>query len=85
VWKDVESSTNLSNLWGKGDVLENFKEWFVRRDLKQFKVIPYLVLWKIWTARNESIFEDRDVPSFQVASQALSLLPFFKIPSKFHQ
>jgi hypothetical protein len=62
--------------------LENFNEWFMRKDLKQLRVIPFLVLWRIWIARNESIFEGKLVPSFQVASQVLSLLPFFQVPSK---
>lgn len=41
VWKDVEAVTNLLNMWVKGDVLENFTEWFVRRDLKLFRVLPW--------------------------------------------
>ena len=72
----------MHQLQSKGNILENFKEFFVRREIKQFRVIPFLVVWRLWTARNESIFEDRMVLSFQVENQTTTMLPHFQESSK---
>jgi hypothetical protein len=45
--------------------------------------VPFLVLWGIWLARNASLFEDIQLPTFKVSSQVMGLLPFYKeIPKK---
>ena len=78
VCKDMENSLNMHQLQSKGNILENFKEFFVRREIKKLRFIPFLFVWRLWTARNESIFEDRMVPSFQVAAQTTTMLPHFQ-------
>jgi hypothetical protein len=66
VWKEVEGNLGLPNLWMKGSLNDNLKEWFDRRELNNFRVVPYLVIKGIWLARNACIFEDKQTPPFQV-------------------
>ena len=40
--------------------------------------MPYLVLWGIWSSRNSSLFEGKHLPTFQVSTQVMGLLPFYK-------
>lgn len=40
------------------------EEWYSRRDLKQFRVVPILVVRVMWLARNAQLFEDKVVPPF---------------------
>ena len=37
-------------------------------DLKKYIGVPFLMLWRIWIANNERIFEGKYVPSFQVTA-----------------
>ena len=78
VWKEVEGNLGFTNLWLKGSLIDNFKEWFDKRELKNFRAVPYLVIWGIYLARNSSIFEDKQTPPFQVIAQAVALLSSFQ-------
>jgi hypothetical protein len=81
VWSEIECHLGLSNLWIQDSIEECFAVWFINRELKQLRVLPYLVLWGIWLACNSSLFEDKYVPSFRTVAQCLGLLSFYKIPS----
>eukprot|EP01018_Ginkgo_biloba_P017248 Gb_27778 [translate_table: standard] len=56
VWKDLEQHLGLQDLCKKGTLDENFHEWFTKRELRSYRVTPYLVLWGIWLAKNSIIF-----------------------------
>ena len=45
VLKEVEDSLGLQKLWKKDTVQECFKERFEKRELKKFRVVPFLVIW----------------------------------------
>jgi hypothetical protein len=55
-----------------------FSSWFLRKELEELRVVPYLVMWGIWLARNSSLFNEKYIPTLQVTTQAVSLLPFYK-------
>lgn len=41
----MASDLGLSNSCRKGSVDENFRNWLTRKDLKNFRALPFLVLW----------------------------------------
>jgi hypothetical protein len=56
------------------DFVEKFlKNWMSKRELKEWRVVPYLTIWGVWLARNSLIFEEKDIPSFHVAQQIRSM------------
>jgi hypothetical protein len=67
VWKDIEGSLGFRSLWEGHNIEACFLSWFSRKELEVFQVVPYLVLWGIWLARNASLFEDTQIPSFKVS------------------
>jgi len=34
-------------------------DWFTNRDPKAYRIIPMVVIWGIWTARNSVLFEEK--------------------------
>jgi ribonuclease HI len=46
---------------------------FEKKELRAFRSLPCLIIWGIWLARNAQLFEDRQVPTFQVYSQVYVL------------
>lgn len=44
-----------------------------KRELKAYRAIPCLVLWGIWLAHNDSLFNGIQKPTFQVFSQVNGL------------
>lgn len=79
---NVEASLGLAGLWNISTILENLSQWLCCKELKIYKSVPFLVSWRLWIARNDVLFEDKYVPSFQVAAQALSILHHFQKISK---
>ena len=78
VWSVVENLWSLQNLWG-GETLDNyFHEWLSINELKVFRYDHFLVLLGVWIARNTSIFQEKNIPSFQVKAQITSLFSYYK-------
>lgn len=56
----------------------DFQEWFIRKELKPFREIPFLVTWGICLAHKFSLFEDKSIPYFQIFTQVLAMLSVYK-------
>jgi len=52
------------NIWRKDKIEDFFLERFTSKDSKIFRVIPLIVLWGIWLARNSILLEDKFIPPF---------------------
>jgi hypothetical protein len=78
VWKDLETSLGLQDLWHKVTVDMNFQECFIIRELNPFREVPFLINWGIWLAHNSSLFEDKPIPYFQISTQVLAMLSIYK-------
>jgi hypothetical protein len=46
VWKEVEHQTSLQHLWDKATLEDCFQEYFIRRVLKEYRTLPYLITWE---------------------------------------
>ena len=58
VWKEVSSVVGFNCQW-EGDSIGNaWDSWWRRILQKHFKMLPLLVIWGIWIARNKAIFKD---------------------------
>ena len=72
----------LQNLWRGGTIKWCFLRWLTRVHLKLFEIVPFLVIWGTWTTRNSSLFQEKNISSFQVATQVNVLSFAYKpIPS----
>jgi hypothetical protein len=74
----VENLVGLKDIWGGTLVDECMKWWCENGNLKSFRVLPLIIAWGIWLARNASLFEDMHIPTIQCASQGLNFLSCFK-------
>ena len=44
VWREVKSLLGFSGLWHSGDLTDYFQTWVAKTELKQYIVVPFLVL-----------------------------------------
>ena len=58
----------INNVWKKDGVEACLKVWYECHDLKKYMILPSLVLWGIWIVRNDVVFDNRMIPTFQVTS-----------------
>ena len=48
-----------NKIWGGRSIVEAWKAWVDNQTEKDLTVLPLLVCWGIWLARNTTIFEDK--------------------------
>jgi hypothetical protein len=56
VWIEIGRHLGINHLWDKETISNFFLEYYNRLALKDFQVLPILVAWGVWFARNASIF-----------------------------
>jgi hypothetical protein len=78
----VEQGLGLTNFWNLETLEDYLKSNYSRGELKKYMSIPFLVMWGTWLARNESIFEDKSIPSFRTSTQLCVIFHMFKCISK---
>lgn len=69
----VDQITSFKKCWEGDSVEQCFKKWSDKKELKEWKVVPYLTCKRVWIAQNQMLFEEKGIPSFQQASQAQAL------------
>jgi hypothetical protein len=79
VWIVIERHLGNNHLWDKGTVSDCFCEYYSRPTLKEFWVLPILVVWGVWLARYASIFWNKCHPSFKISQQALVIISSYKV------
>lgn len=72
--RDVGRWIGSPKAWVANSVEECLKQWFQKKELTEYPAIPCLILWGIWFARNAQLFENKQVPTFQVFSQVYAIL-----------
>ena len=77
-WKGINDDLQVDKLWEVTSIEECLMEWFRRANLRNIKRVPFLALWGIWKAQNDSIFEYFQKQSFVVTAHVLDLHNFFK-------
>ena len=75
VWREVSSLVGFIFQWEGASVGAAWDSWWWRTPQKQHKILPLLVIWGIWLARNKAIF--KETPSTPVITSAMSV-GFFK-------
>ena len=58
VWREVSTLTGFHCQWEGATVGAAWESWWRRTPQKQRKILPLLVIWGIWIARNKAIFQD---------------------------
>ena len=61
---------------------ECLKQWFQKKELKEYRAIPCHILLGIWLVRNAHLFENRRVPTFQVFAQVFAIFQGSEMDSK---
>lgn len=64
-------------VWEGPSLVEAFKLWWDAEASKSHKIIPLIISWGIWIARNNLIFEDIICLEVEIASKDASLILFF--------
>ena len=71
VWREVSTLVGFIFQWEGTSVEAVWDSWWRRTPHKQHKILPLLVIWGIWLARNKAIF--KDIPSILAITAALSV------------
>ena len=71
VWREVSSLVGFNCQWEGVSVEAAWDSWWRRITHKKHKILPLLVIWGIWLARNKAIFED--INSIPVIIGSLSM------------
>ena len=58
VWKEITILVGFNCQWEGATVGEAWESWWRRTNQKQHKILPLLVIWGVWMARNQAIFKD---------------------------
>ena len=58
VWRVVSTLVGFNCQWEGDSIGAAWDSWWRRTPQKQFKILPLLVIWGIWLARNKAIFKD---------------------------
>jgi hypothetical protein len=69
VWRDICHCLGLHDIWAGNCLEECLLVWFQRQDLKGKWATSFLVLCGICLAQNALLFDNRQVPPFQVSAQ----------------
>jgi hypothetical protein len=69
-----DHSWELLTYGKKGNILDCFKAFVSDKRFSLWKVLPILVSWGLWLARNAGLFENKSYPTLQVSQQALAFL-----------
>jgi hypothetical protein len=59
--------------WFSPSVEECIRQWFQKKELTEDRAIPCLILWGIWLAHDVHLFENKQVPTFQVVAQVCAI------------
>lgn len=54
------------------------RNWCENMRLKNYRVLPIIITWGLWLARNTNLFDHKLIPTIQCASQVLNILNYFK-------
>lgn len=77
VWLEVMHILRLQSVWEGPSLVEAFKFWWDTEATKSHGIIPLIISWGIWIARNNLIFEDIRCSEVEIATMAASLILFF--------
>jgi hypothetical protein len=77
VWSEVSSTLNFPFQW-EGHTLEQaWKNWWENSTYKTYRLLPLLITWGVWIARNESIFKEATTTPRKTSLNSLSILSSF--------
>jgi len=59
VWKECSVLVGSPCLWTGASIGAAWEDWWGRTTVKKLKYLPLIVIWGIWLARNNAIFNDK--------------------------
>lgn len=80
IWLEISRSLGPSLIWNGTNILEALQFWLAEQQNQNYKVLPLMVGWEIWLARNHAIFEDKPRTTFHTAIACLKI--FSPFPQK---
>ena len=45
----------INHMWEHNNVLDNIKNWLTQKELKDIRILPFVVLWRRWFALNKNV------------------------------
>jgi hypothetical protein len=66
IWKEIGDHMGMGHVSENDSIVDRFEELFTKNTLKHFQVVPILVSWGLWLARNASLFEGKSWPTIKV-------------------
>jgi ribonuclease HI len=76
-WKECSKILELDCRWEGDSVEEAWKAWLSIPTLKGIKVMPLILIWGIWLARNVAIFKEKMSLPELVVAQGINILTHF--------
>jgi len=76
VWNQILQDNHIHIVWNETSITNCLGHWITND--KSFKLLPPLVNWHIWLARNLIIFEDKPLTTSVVAFKVLGLFHSWK-------
>ena len=77
VWQEALHMLRARADWSGPSLEEAFKCWWNAEYSKSFQMIPLIISWGIWIARNNLIFNDKGCSEVEIATKAVGLILFF--------
>jgi hypothetical protein len=58
-------------------LMKLLKSWISNPATSNYKALPLTIAWGIWIARNQLLFEDREIIPLKSAMQSINILSAF--------
>lgn len=69
MWNEILKIIKVKGKWERESISECFKNQCLDRAASENKALPCTVAWTIWLARNEMIFQGKELLPIQVSHQ----------------
>jgi hypothetical protein len=77
VWTEVSSSLAKKFRW-EGHTLEQaWRNWWENLSYKRYRILPLLIIWGVWLARNEAIFNEVSIAPEKTSLNSLAIFSSF--------
>eukprot|EP00253_Pinus_taeda_P034216 PITA_34216 len=78
IWGEVTALLKIKAIWGHDSLESAWRKWWQDSPEGNLRNLPLIFCWGIWLARNKSIFQDKDTPTFVTATNIAAI--YFALP-----
>ena len=77
VWNEILSLVQVQVVWEGFSLDETLHAWWQADDSCNLRVVPFIISWGVWIARNEVIFNNRPCTPVEIAIKVVGIIAFF--------